>query len=397
VDKESRGRGRALPPLERIAQRGAVVLEKVRRLGLGDWLRAEREEWAQTVKVTIACVVAWWLAAGVMKVPMPVLAPIGVLATVSVTAYSTVVRGAQQIGAVVVGVSGAIGIILVIGVNAVTLTVLVASGLVLTRLLNLPKQNVQIPITALLVMQVGSTSSIQRLIDLMLGVGVGIAANLLVLPPRYIEEAQQELSERAADLAELARDVGEGLRGVWGEEEAREWLERARELSRDLDESEEVAEQAVESVRLTVRRRRYQERLDQVAEAMTALDHACQSLRSITRALIDLVVGARGLPAKDAALLPVALGDELDAIARAFAAFGGLQTSGGNAMDMAALRQALRDGEQEDRLVADTFKGTEHVGLWSLYGGMLDQCLGIRYELDPDNGPHRAAFPPDFL
>ncbi|MGW0485880.1 FUSC family protein [Nonomuraea sp. NPDC003214] len=395
MEEESRRRGRSLPPLKRISRHGKVVLEQARRLGLGDWLRTERESLAQTVKVTVACMVAWWLAAVVMKTPMPVLAPIGVLATVSVTAYSTVVRGAQQIGAVVVGVTAAIALIMFIGANAVTLGLLVAAGLVLTRLLNLPSQNVQIPITALLVFALGSTYSMYRLADLLLGVGVGIGANLLVLPPRYIEEAQKDLAARSADLAELARDIAEGLYGRWGENESREWLDRSRELARDLDDSEEVAEQAVESVRLSVRPRRYEERLDQVAEAMTALDHACQQLRGIARALNDLVVGARGLPDVDAALLPVALGDELEAISRAFSAFGGLQVGCGTEEDLAALRQALRDGEQEDRAVADTFKDTEHVGLWSLYGAMLDACRGIRHELDPDHGPHRAAFPPD--
>ncbi|WP_336208541.1 FUSC family protein [Nonomuraea sp. LPB2021202275-12-8] len=394
MEDEPRGRPQTLPPLERIARHFTLVLERARRLGIGHWLRAERQELAQTVKVTGSCVIAWWLAAWVLKADVPVLAPIGVLLTVSATAYSTVVRGVQQVGAVLVGVAAAIALIRLIGSNFVTLAVLVVAGLVLTRLLNLPKQNVQIPITALLVFALGDVYGKARLLDLLLGAGVGIAANLLVLPPRYVEEAQKDLADLAGDLAELAADIGAGLRGSWEEDDGRRWLDRARELARRLEDSKEMADQAAESVRLTVRRRsRYEGRLDQVAEAMTCLDHACQQLRSIARSLVDLVAGVRGLPAEEAADLPRALGEELEAISRAFSGFGRLQVGRGSAKDLNRLRDALREGERQQSRVVETVKDTEHVPLWSLYGSMLDQCAAIRHELDPDNGPHRAAFP----
>ncbi|GAA3126888.1 MULTISPECIES: FUSC family protein [Nonomuraea] len=380
-------------PLERIFAGGASALTLVRTMGIGRWLRMEREALAQTVKVTAACALAWWLAAYVLKVDLPVLAPIGVLLTVSATAYSTVVRGAQQILAVIVGVAAATAFIWLIGPNLGTLAVLVVAGLVLTRLLNLPAQNVQIPITALLVFALGSTYGFARLADVLLGAAIGIAANLLVLPPRFVDHAGKELCGLSGELSNLAEDMAEGLRGEWDHEQAAEWLDRARTLSQRLEDTEEAAEQAAESVRLSLRRRRYDRRLRQVAEAATCLDHACHQLRGVARGLVDLVAGVRGLPGERGADLPEPLADELSALSRIFRHFGMLQVSPGSREDMEDLRAALDDGERQHRRMAGTIHRTSHPELRFLQGALLDDCARIRHEFDPDDGPHRAAFP----
>ncbi|MEW9550670.1 aromatic acid exporter family protein [Nonomuraea sp. NPDC050783] len=388
-----KGRGSGGSPLGRILASGTAALEGIKSLGPGRWLRMEREQLVQTVKVTGACVFGWWLAAVVLKLALPVLVPIGVLLTVSATAYSTVVRGAQQVGAIVVGVGAATGLIWLMGVNALTLGVLVVSGLVLTRLLNLPAQNVQIPITALLVLSLGSTYGFARLADVLLGAAIGIAANLLILPPRYVEHAMRELCELSGELSELAEDMAGGLRSRWGKDVAEDWLERARGLARRLEDMEATADQAAESVRLSLRRRRYDRRLRQVAEAATCLDHACQQLRGVARGLADLVAGVRGLPGEEAAELPEPLAGELATLARLFATFGRLQVGRGRGEDLRELRAALRDGEHQQRLSLALLDRVGDDRLRSLQGALLEDCARIRHEFDPDHGPHRDAFP----
>ncbi|GAA2896528.1 FUSC family protein [Nonomuraea rubra] len=388
-----RGREVAGSPLERIVSGGAAALSRVRSMGFGRWLRMEREALAQTVKVTAACALAWWLAAYVLKVDLPVLVPIGVLLTVSATAYSTLVRGGQQILAVVAGVGAATVLIWLIGANVVTLAVLVVAGLVLTRLLNLPAQNVQIPITALLVFALGSTYGFARLADVLLGAAIGIAANLLVLPPRYVDKAGKELCGLSAELADLAEDMSRGLRGDWDRDMAGDWLERARGLSTRLEDTEEAAEQAAESVRLSLRRRRYDRRLRQVAEAATALDHACHQLRGIARGLVDLIAGVRGLPGERGADLPEPLADELAALSRVFRDFGMLQVGRGRREDLEDLCAALDDGAHQQQRLVMAFHQTRNTELRSLQGALLEDCARIRHEFDPDSGPHTSAFP----
>ncbi|MFI6922022.1 aromatic acid exporter family protein [Nonomuraea spiralis] len=395
MDREPGRKQSAGAPLGRIVSGAAAGLARLRAQGFREWLRAERDAFTQTVKVTLACVFGWWLAAYVLKAPLPVLVPIGVLLTVSATAYSTVVRGFQQVGAVVVGVGAASVLTWLIGVNAVTLSVLVASGLVLTRLLNLPAQNVQIPITALLVLSLGRTYGFARLADVLLGAAIGIAANLLILPPRFVEHAARELCDMSGELAELAEDMADGLGGHWTEDMARDWLDRARELSQRLENTKDTADQAAESMRLTFRRRRrYERRLRQAAEAATCLDHAGHQLRSIARGLVDLIAGARGLPGEEAADLPEPLAEELRALSRIFYNFGLLQVGKARSRDMADLCAALREGEHQQRhLTAELADSPPKGPLWPLYGALLDDCARIRHEFDPDTGPHRDAFP----
>ncbi|MGA5760383.1 FUSC family protein [Nonomuraea bangladeshensis] len=388
-----RGRDDGGSPLGRIMRSGAAALANIHRQGLGRWLQLEREELIQTIKVTAACMFGWWLAAYVLKVDLPVLVPIGVLLTISATAYDTVVRGVQQVGAVFVGMAAASALIWLMGVNALTLGVLVLAGLVLTRLLNLPERNVQIPITALLVLALGKTYGFARLGDVLLGAAIGIAANLLILPPRFVDNAMRELGELSGELSELAQDMADGLRSDWGKDAADDWLERARDLSRRLEQAKEASDQAEESVRLSLRRRRYDRRLRQVAEAATCLDHACHQLRGVARGLADLVSGVRGLPAQEAAEVPRPLAEELDALSRLFGTFGRLQLGRGREEGLRELRAALREGERQQHVSQSMFGRTRDDRLRTLQGALLEDCARIRHEFDPDHGPHRDAFP----
>ncbi|QYC42171.1 hypothetical protein Nocox_22835 [Nonomuraea coxensis DSM 45129] len=388
-----RGRDSGGSPLGRIVRSGAAAIANIHRQGLGRWLQMEREDLIQTIKVTVACVFGWWLAAYVLKVDLAVLVPIGVLLTVSATAYDTVVRGVQQVGAVFVGMAAAMTLIWLMGVNGLTLGVLVLAGLVLTRLLNLPERNVQIPITALLVLALGKTYGFARLGDVLLGAVIGIAANLLILPPRFVDTALRELSDLSGELSELAHDISRGLRSEWDKDMAEDWLGRARDLSRRLEQTKETSDQAEESVRLSLRRRRYDRRLRQVAEAATCLDHACHQLRGVARGLADLVSGVRGLPAQEAAEIPRPLSEEVDALSRLFGAFGRLQLGRGREEAMRELREALRDGERQQHVSQSMFGRTRDDRLRTLQGALLEDCARIRHEFDPDHGPHRDAFP----
>ncbi|NRQ39324.1 hypothetical protein HII36_47005 [Nonomuraea sp. NN258] len=396
MEKESeRIEQQAESPFTRILAGGEQVLDEVRSRGLRTWLENEREQVAQTIKVTATCVFAWWLAADVLKLETPVLVPTGVLVVVSATAYSTVVRGVQQIGAVVTGVCAAVLLSWVLGgANGLTLGILVLAGLVLSRLLNLPARNVQVPTTALLVLTLGEAAGYERLADLLLGALIGVVSNLIILPPRFVKQATHDLRDLSCELADLTADMSQGLAGDWDEDVANDWLDQARGLSRRVDETKEAADKAAESVRLALRRHRYERRLRQVAEAGTCLEHACNQIRSIARALNDLLAGVRGLPGSRVLPLPAALSDELESISRVFRAFAGLQVRRDRAENLAALCQALDDGAAHQRRLAEAFDDASPVELRALYGAIQDECARVRHEFDPDNGPHQSAYPP---
>ena len=82
----------------------------------------------QLVKTAAAAVIAWKLAVELVGSAQPFLAPWAALLTVNATVYRTFTRGAQQVGAAVLGVLLAVAAGRLLGVNAVSLgvTLLVA-------------------------------------------------------------------------------------------------------------------------------------------------------------------------------------------------------------------------------------------------------------------------------
>ncbi len=378
--------------LQTLGDQVTRLLSQLRRHGVRHWLERERDAFVQTLKITAGCVIAWWLAAEVVGADLPVLAPMGVLLTVTATAYSTVIRGVQQVIAVLVGFGAAFAFIRLFGVNAATLAVLIFAGLVLTRMLRLPPRNVQIPLTALLVLALGSGYGFARFVDTLIGAAVGMALNVFVLPPRYTDRAGKELADLADELALLIGDIARGVRGEWTYDQAHDWLRRAREVARGLRDTQETAEQAAESLRFTLHRPDTEARLRQITEAATCLDHACHQVRGIARGLADLAAGARGLPGADTRL-PTAFPELLRVVSRAFDAFSRLQVGQGSARDLAGLRAALRESEQLQQALSSALRESPSPDLWQVHGALLDDCQRLLYEVDPDIGPHRAAIP----
>ncbi|MER6007451.1 aromatic acid exporter family protein [Nonomuraea angiospora] len=348
-----------------------------------------------TVTVTVGCLVAWWISTELIGSPQPVLAPTGVLLSVTATAYSTVVQAVQQTMAVLVGLAAAIGFVQAFGTSAATMAVLVAVALVVSRTVGIPWQNTQAPITALLVFALGREYGMVRLLDIVIGALVG-ATLILMIPPRHVGRAAKDLADLADDLADLCSELAEGVRQSWTAHQAQKWLARARRMSVRLRSAHESAERATESLRFTLRRARTRQRLRRIMQAVLCLEHACLQLRGVARALADLAAGVRGLPGqRETGSFPQVFADLLDAIGKAYACFEQLLVAPGSGEDLVRLRAAVAEGERLERAARKQMaKIDPHSPLWTLYGALLDDCVQLRHEVDPDDGPHRKAIPP---
>lgn len=368
------------------------ALTALRRHGPRRWLRREREALAYTTAVTLGCLLAWWIAAELIGVDEPVLAPVGVLLSVSATAYSTAIRGLQETAGTLVGLGAALAFVEVFGTNAVTMAVLVAVAMVLSRTVGVPEQNVQAPITALLVVSLGGQYGLVRLGDTLIGIFIGVAITL-VIRPRYLERAGNDLADLADELAELCDALARGTRRPWEAEEAEEWLGRTRRLTERLEEARETTAQAAEAARLSVRRARQRRRLHRLTQAVLCLEHACYELRGVARPLAELAEGARGVSAEDETRnFPGVFADLLTVLGAAYAAFGQLQVGLGEGTELRRLREAVRKGEDIESRVRAAFMAMDPESpAWPLYWALLDASARLRFEVDPDRGPHGAA------
>jgi hypothetical protein len=91
----------------------------------------------------------------------------------------------------------------------------------------------EVPISALLVLTLGARPARPHpVLETLIGAGVGVVVNAVLVPPVYVRPAGEAIYELADDTARVlegaAADPAEG----WSGEDAYERLQEARELDR---------------------------------------------------------------------------------------------------------------------------------------------------------------------
>ncbi len=369
------------------------ALRRVRGLGVREWVRLERDTLLQTAKAALAAGLAWALAQHIVGSGLPALASLAAIITVQVTVYASLTRALQYVVAVVVGLLVALGLARLLGVSAWSITVVIFGALVLGHVLRLGLQAPQVAISALLVVALGEGYGSERVVDTIVGAGVGVLVNLLVLPPTYVEAAGRSLRGVAEDLAQLCHDVGAEPGGRWGYQEARGWLLRAREISDELREVADALEQGEESVRYNPLRAEV-ESLARYGEAQRALEHATTQVRGFARTLTELASrDERWHRAADPVLEP--LGRLLRSAGDAARAFGALQTDEPRqwSAERTVLRTALAAAGAAHDDAARRLRELPPGPVQRMLASLIVDAERLLSALDPDEGQHTAATP----
>ncbi|HEV2343898.1 MAG TPA: aromatic acid exporter family protein [Actinocrinis sp.] len=363
--------------------------------GFEHWLVRERDAFVQTAKAALAAAVAWGIASAVHGVRDPVLASVAALVVVQVTVYQSVRRAIQYSAGIVAGMVAALAIGRYLGVNMLTMSLVVVFGLVLGRTLQLGTQVTQVAVTGLLVLAFGNSYGAVRVVDSVVGAVIGVLVNLVIAPPAFARTAAKELADLADDLAAQCTTVAKALRGDWTHVQARGWLDRSRALASSARAARKVAEQAEESLKYHPRKSVHLDDVHRVDEAATALDHVASQLNSLMRGLADLTADFAGIPQPHREI-PEELVLLLDDTAKALNAFGRLQLpdkAGPRVYD--ELSRLITSSKPHAREAAQALHPDEDAPtmLWSIYGALLDDSRRMLRELDPDDGPHREGIP----
>ncbi|GII25414.1 FUSC family protein [Planosporangium mesophilum] len=335
----------------------------------------------------MATVVAFVVAHVLLGEPRPLLAALTALLVVQFTLYQTVRHSWQRIGSVVAGVLLAGLLSSVFGLTWWSLGVTVLAALIVGQGLRLGDHALEVPISAMLVLAVGSHTSagLGRVYETLIGAAVGVCISLLA-PPVYVQPAADAIGDLAEQIGRLLKTVAADVEQGWSHERALDSLRRARGLEDTVDGARRALAEAEDSLRLNPRRRvAHVPRT--LRSRLTALEYSTIHVRVSCRCMTDRV---EGVPAAE---LPGAevrqpLADLLDASGDAVKAFGELVGSdvAGPAGDDSRLRRAVRRARElrdaaSSAMLVDAQREPE---IWRVHGAVVGHLDRLLDEIDPD-------------
>lgn len=253
-------------------------------------LRSRPAPGLRTAKATLAVVAAYLLTAVLGVSDHPMVAPLVALLVVQLTLYKTIAHGIGKVIAVLAGVLVAVVVANVVGVTWWSLGAVVAGSLLIGKLLRLGPHLFEVPITAMLLLEVGATGGLgaSRVGEAIVGAVVGIAVSVLVAPPLYVQPAGAAIGELAHRMADFSRGFASALRRPgWSRADADQWLRAARALRADVVRVDQAVAQAEESARLHPRARSARRGWPRLRSTLTGLERAHITLRTIARAVLD--------------------------------------------------------------------------------------------------------------
>lgn len=169
----------------------------------------------QTAKAAIATVAAWVIASALLPTQLPVFAAIAALLVVQPSVNQSVGKAIERSIGVIVGVLVAYGIALIFGATAwIVLLAVVVAIFVAWALRLTPGTSNQVPISAMLVLTIGTTNAgyaPARIIETIIGAGVAVIVNLLIVPPVLLAPAQQALTDLAEEIAASLERLADAL------------------------------------------------------------------------------------------------------------------------------------------------------------------------------------------
>ncbi len=363
------------------------------------WRRGGREGVFWALRLTAAAVASYVVASALFPGTRPLLAPLTALLVVQVTPVSLLASGLDRVVSVVAGVSLAVGFSTVVPLAWWSLGLLIAVSLLLGQALRLRSNLIEVAISAMLVLGVGSlgaeAAGWQRITVTLVGAAVGVVANLL-FPPRVatadagkaIDDLADSLSRlltRAADeLAQAAPDGAEVAA------RARGWLDDARTITYDIPNVGAALLRAEQGRRLNVRAVGTPDAGPGLRQGLEALEHSAVSLRGMFRAVHDATADDRWPHDEAGEALLEGLGEVFRELSDGVDAFGELVRAESRAQQRSVTPeihhvQAALDGldEARARLEHLLLVDTDPV-LFELCAALLGTVRRLQQELSLD-------------
>lgn len=211
----------------------------------------------QIAKCVIAATGAWWISVTFLDTSFPFLAPWVALLTIDATAYRTLSRGVQSTIASLLGIGVAFLVGHLLGVSVWTYALALLVGLVLARLPWIRDEGVTVATMSIFILSDGFSEQQQqfgdRMMEIAVGIVVGVVVNLLVLPPLRDRQASRYVDSVNRRMGSVLENMGEEFASSWDTDHADDWIRETDSINEELNSAWSVVRFARESRRANPR------------------------------------------------------------------------------------------------------------------------------------------------
>jgi hypothetical protein len=270
-------------------------------------------------KAALAVAIAWLIAPLVPGVAeeYPYYAPLGALVSMSPTLMSSLRKGVQTLAALAIGILLAGAVIVLWQPNVITIALVVGVGVLVAGNSRLSEGGDYVAVAALFVLIIGGPDaddySVGYLVQMSVGIAVGLVVNLTILPPLTIGTAVQQLGQFRELLATHLEEMALALTESWPPRHE-DWAGRSDVLRETADAVRAAMLQADESRRVNPRARMHHHDLDRDYDDLGDLETITFHVRDLTQVLAAAIWQERGFDAELPHDLREPLADTLHAL-----------------------------------------------------------------------------------
>lgn len=255
-------------------------------------LRASsRSPLLQVLKTSVAVVAAWFVCGLLFHQTAPIFAAIAALLVVQPSVNQSVAKSVERSVGVIVGVALAYGIGFVFGTHSWVVIAAIVAALLLAWALRLgPGSANQIPISAMLVLTTGTLEigfAVDRILETIIGAAIGLAVNVLIVPPVLLQPAHRGVARLAREVAACLDRLAAALKTPHSPDELESMRTKARALRDVRAAAADSMAQGLESLTLNPRRGRHRSVLERDAELLERLSILATRVMGMTRAVRD--------------------------------------------------------------------------------------------------------------
>ncbi|MEP7089641.1 MAG: FUSC family protein [Nocardioidaceae bacterium] len=359
-----------------------------------------------SLRITVAATASY--LAGLVFFPgtQPLLAPLTAMLVVQVTPVSLLASGLDRVVAVVAGVSVAVTFAAVVPLQWWSLSLLILVSITVGQLLRLQNNLIEVAISGMLVLGVGSlnagSAAWERIAETLVGAAVGIAANL-VFPAKVADadagRAIDGLADSVTDL--LDRAAGELTALASSPRDVvpvtRDWLDQARTITHDIPRVGAALLHAEQGRRLNVRAVGTADVGPGLRQGLEALEHTAVAVRGLFRALADATYDGAWLDTEVADDVLLGLAQTLREMAAGVDAFGQLVRDDADprtrvsGADVETLRAALEGLHDARARIEDSLTTGADPALTELDAAVLSTVKRALREMDIDERVRRQV------